>query len=69
MSQAADITAFKAHVVPVGADQVPMIEQTSEIVRRFNRLYGSILVEPEALVPDLAPAGHRRPVEDEQVAR
>ena len=51
VSQAADITAFKAHLVPVGADQVPMIEQTSEIVRRFNRLYGSILVEPEALVP------------------
>ena len=51
---AADITAFKAHVVPVGADQVPMIEQTSEIVRRFNRLYGSILVEPEALVPKIS---------------
>ena len=51
VSQAADITAFKAHVVPVGADQVPMIEQTAEIVRRFNRLYGSILVEPEALLP------------------
>jgi Tryptophanyl-tRNA synthetase len=54
VSQAADITAFKAHVVPVGADQVPMIEQTSEIVRRFNRLYGSILVEPEALVPRIS---------------
>ena len=54
VSQAADITAFKAHVVPVGADQVPMIEQTTEIVRRFNRLYGSILVEPEALVPRIS---------------
>jgi len=54
VSQAADITAFKAHVVPVGADQVPMIEQTVEIVRRFNRLYGSILVEPEALVPRIS---------------
>jgi len=51
VSQAADITAFKAQVVPVGADQVPMIEQTAEIVRRFNRLYGAILVEPEALLP------------------
>jgi len=54
VSQAADITAFKAHLVPVGADQVPMIEQTVEIVRRFNRLYGSILVEPEALVPRIS---------------
>jgi len=51
VSQAADITAFGAHLVPVGADQLPMIEQTVEIVRRFNRLYGSVLVEPEALVP------------------
>ena len=51
VSQAADITAFGAHVVPVGADQVPMIEQTVEIVRRFNRLYAPVLVEPEALVP------------------
>ena len=50
VSQAADITGFKAHLVPVGADQLPMIEQTVEIVRRFNRLYGAILVEPEALV-------------------
>ncbi len=51
-SQAADITAFKAHVVPVGDDQVPMIEQTNEIVRRFNRLAGrDILVETRALVP------------------
>ena len=54
VSQAADITAFKADLVPVGADQLPMIEQTVEIVRRFNRLYGSILVEPEALVPRIA---------------
>jgi tryptophanyl-tRNA synthetase len=51
VSQAADITAFKADVVPVGEDQVPMIEQTVEIVRRFNRLYGPTLVEPAALVP------------------
>jgi tryptophanyl-tRNA synthetase len=54
VSQAADITAFRAHLVPVGADQLPMIEQTVEIVRRFNRLYGSILVEPEALVPRIS---------------
>lgn len=50
VSQAADITAFKANLVPVGGDQQPMIEQTLEIVRRFNRVYGSVLVEPEALV-------------------
>lgn len=50
VSQAADITAFKADVVPVGEDQLPMIEQTVEIVRRFNRLYGATLVEPAALV-------------------
>lgn len=51
VSQAADITAFKADVVPVGEDQLPMIEQAVEIVRRFNRLYGPVLVEPTALVP------------------
>ncbi len=51
-SQAADISAFKAHIVPVGEDQIPMIEQTNEIVRRFNRLAGQeILVEAKALVP------------------
>ena len=54
VSQAADITAFRAHLVPGGADQLPMIEQTVEIVRRFNRLYGSILVEPEAVVPRIS---------------
>ena len=53
-SQAADITAFKASVVPVGEDQIPMIEQTNEIVRRFNRLAGrEILVEAKALVPEI----------------
>lgn len=52
VSQAADITAFKANLVPVGHDQLPMIEQTVEIVRKFNRLYAPILVEPEALVPE-----------------
>ncbi|HZX25466.1 MAG TPA: tryptophan--tRNA ligase [Telluria sp.] len=53
-SQAADITAFKAAVVPVGEDQVPMIEQTNEIVRRFNRIAGrDILVEARALVPEI----------------
>lgn len=50
VSQAADITAFKADVVPVGEDQLPMIEQAVEIVRRFNRLHGPVLVEPTALV-------------------
>ena len=54
VSQAADITAFKADVVPVGEDQLPMLEQTVEIVRRFNRLYGRTLVEPTALVPEHA---------------
>jgi len=52
ISQAADITAFKATTVPVGEDQLPMIEQTKEIVRRFNSIYSKVLVEPEALLPD-----------------
>ena len=51
ISQAADITAFKATTVPVGEDQEPMIEQTREIVRRFNATYGPVLVEPEILLP------------------
>lgn len=51
ISQAADITAFKATCVPVGADQLPMIEQCREIVRSFNNIYGETLVEPEALIP------------------
>jgi tryptophanyl-tRNA synthetase len=50
VSQAADIAAFKAHLVPVGEDQLPMIEVAAEIVRRFNRIYGTTLVEPEALL-------------------
>ncbi|MFC0250705.1 tryptophan--tRNA ligase [Massilia consociata] len=55
-SQAADITAFKASVVPVGEDQIPMIEQCNEIVRKFNRTYGQdkdILVECKAIVPEV----------------
>ena len=53
-SQAADISAFKATLVPVGEDQIPMIEQTNEIVRRFNRLVNrDILVEAKALVPEI----------------
>lgn len=51
ISQAADITAFGAHLVPVGADQLPMIEQTREIVRSFNQIYGETLIEPEAQIP------------------
>ena len=51
VSQAADITAFKATTVPVGEDQLPMIEQTREIVRSFNSIYGEVLVEPEAVIP------------------
>jgi len=55
VSQAADITAFKANLVPVGEDQLPMIEQTNEIVRNFNRIYGQeVLVKAEALIPDMA---------------
>ena len=54
ISQAADITAFKATTVPVGEDQEPMIEQTREIVRKFNATYGETLVEPEILLPDNA---------------
>ncbi|MDE2430971.1 MAG: tryptophan--tRNA ligase [Burkholderiales bacterium] len=54
VSQAADITAFKADLVPVGEDQIPMIEQTNEIVRRFNRLTNKeILMECQALVPEI----------------
>ncbi len=52
ISQAADITAFKATTVPVGEDQMPMIEQTREIVHKFNAVYGDTLVEPEVLLPD-----------------
>lgn len=53
ISQAADITAFKATTVPVGEDQLPMIEQTREIVRKFNAVYGEdVLVEPEVLLPE-----------------
>ena len=53
ISQAADITAFKANIVPVGEDQLPMIEQTREIVRSFNNTYKSdVLVEPKAVLPD-----------------
>ncbi|GFI66158.1 tryptophan--tRNA ligase 2 [Lachnospiraceae bacterium] len=51
ISQAADITAFKATTVPVGDDQLPMIEQTREIVHKFNTVYAPVLVEPEALLP------------------
>ena len=52
ISQAADITAFKATTVPVGEDQAPMIEQTREIVHKFNTVYGGNLVEPDILLPD-----------------
>ena len=52
ISQASDITAFKATVVPVGEDQEPMLEQTREIVRKFNDVYGETLIEPEILLPE-----------------
>lgn len=51
VSQAADITAFRATTVPVGEDQEPMIEQCREIVRKFNEIYGETLVEPEIVLP------------------
>lgn len=54
ISQAADITIFKADLVPVGEDQLPMIEQAREIVRRFNRLYAKVLVEPKAMLGAMA---------------
>ena len=52
ISQAADITAFKATTVPVGEDQMPMIEQTKEIVHKFNSVYGETLVDPQILLPE-----------------
>jgi len=54
ISQAADITIFKADLVPVGEDQLPMIEQAREIVRRFNSLYGKTLIEPKAMLGQIA---------------
>ena len=52
LSQAADITAFKATVVPVGEDQLPMLEQTKEIVHKFNSVYGDTLIDPKILLPE-----------------
>ena len=52
VSQAADITAFNANVVPVGEDQLPMLEQAREIVEKFNRIYGETLVMPKAMIPE-----------------
>ena len=52
VSQAADITLFKATDIPVGVDQLPMLEQTNEIVRKFNSLYGETLVECKGILPD-----------------
>lgn len=54
ISQAADITAFRATTVPAGEDQKPMIEQATEIVRRFNYIYGEMLVEPAIMLPNNA---------------
>lgn len=52
VSQAADITAFHANIIPVGDDQLPMIEQTREIVRKFNSIYDEVLTEPKELLPE-----------------
>ena len=65
ISQAADITGFNANIIPVGDDQLPMIEQTREIVRTFNRLYGETLVMPKAVLPENE-ACHRLPGTDGQ---
>lgn len=54
VSQTADITAFNADLIPVGEDQLPMIEQTREIVRKFNSMYGSVITEPEAMIGNVA---------------
>ena len=52
VSQTADITAFKANIIPVGDDQLPMLEQAREIVRKFNSIYGETLIEPKELLPE-----------------
>lgn len=52
VSQAADITAFDANIVPVGEDQLPMLEQAREIVEKFNKIYGETLVLPKAIIPE-----------------
>lgn len=52
ISQAADITAFNATLVPVGEDQEPLVEQSREIVRKFNEIYGETLIEPKAILPE-----------------
>lgn len=52
ISQVTDITAFKATTVPVGEDQMPMIEQTKEIVHKFNSVYGDTLIDPKILLPE-----------------
>src|SRR5260370_37586991 len=54
ISQASDITIFKAHLVPVGEDQLPMSEQARGIVRRFNKLYDRVLIEPRAMLGEAA---------------
>ena len=64
--QTADIIIYNAHFVPVGEDQVPHLELSREVVRRFNNLYGEVFVEPQPLLTHFAaPAGPRQP-EDEQ---
>lgn len=63
VSQAADITAFRATAVPVGEDQKPMLEQCREIVRKFNSLYGETLVEPDIILPS-STAARRLPGTD-----
>ena len=72
ISRAADITAFRATTVPVGEDQMPMLEQCKEIVHKFNSVYGETLTEPEILLPSnkgmSASAGYRWKGKDEQIA-
>ena len=72
ISQAADITAFRATHVPVGEDQMPMIEQCKEIVHKFNTVYGETLTDPKIVLPIqqgmLTSAGHRWQGQNEQVS-
>lgn len=56
ISQAADITAFRATAVPAGEDQMPMLEQCREIVNKFNTVYGETLIEPKIILPEKKPA-------------
>ena len=67
--QTADVAIYDAHFVPVGEDQVPHLELSREVVRRFNSFYGEVLVEPQPLLTPFAAAAGARQPEDEQELR